>query len=184
MRCSAALYTNLKIKSPMDVDAHANHVIPQMQMQMQMQIEIEIQPSQPCCELSKNGNVLVTALFLLFCDIPVICIASFRTSYSMRTIALFFIVAVLVQVYVFCAHKFIILDRERSVVALKLRWICAVVLLLISVAYPACLYSFKLPLSCRVIAWTMFAIHFFAAILGNFGYILNNHREKAIYPVA
>lgn len=156
----------------MDVDAHAN------------EIQIQIQASQRCCELSKNGNVLVTALFLLFCDIPVICIASFRTSYNMRTIALFFIVVVLVQVYVFCAHKFIILDRERSVLALKLRWICALLLLLISVAYPACLYSFKLPLSCRIIGWTMFAIHFLAAILGNFGYILNNHAQKPIYPVA
>lgn len=171
----------------MDVDAHAN-VIPQMQMQMQ--IQIEIQPSQlpsqqPCCELSKNGNVLITGLFLIFCDIPVICIASFRSTYSVRTIALFFIVVVLVKVYVFCANKFIALDRERRfVMALKLRWICAVVLLLISVAYPACLYSLKLPLSCRVIGWTMFAIHLFAAILGNFGYILNNHAQKAIYPVA
>jgi hypothetical protein len=28
------------------------------------------------------------------------------------------------------------------------------------------------------------AIHFFAAILGNFGNILNNHAQKVIYPVA
>lgn len=157
----------------MDLNANAN-----------VALQIQILSPEPCCELSKNGNVLVTALFLLFCDIPVVCVASFRTSYSSRTIALFFVVAALVQVYVLCAHKFIMLEQEHSVNALKLRWLCALVLLLISAAYPACLHSMKLPLSCRVIGWTMFGIHFLAAILGNLGYILNNYGEKAVYPIS
>jgi hypothetical protein len=157
----------------MDLNANANVVL-----------QTQIISPEPCCELSKNGNVLVTALFLLFCDIPVVCVACFRTSYSSRTIALFFVVATLVHVYVFCANKFIILEQEHSVNALNLRWICVLVLLLISVTYPACLHSMKLPLSCRVIGWTMFGIHLFAAIFGNLGYILSNYGEKAVYPIS